>query len=142
MCYICACVFVKKKKKKRIVLILFNLNFFKISDVYIYISIFTGDQHLRPFVISKPEVTVTKRTEEDEFMILASDGLWDVLSNEVACKVVKKCLEGQIRRRFSKEIAVNDRNRASEAAAVLAELATARGSRDNISVIVVDLRKP
>ncbi|GMN44425.1 hypothetical protein TIFTF001_013619 [Ficus carica] len=105
-----------------------------------------GDQYLTPFVISKPEVTVTKRTEKDEFLILASDGLWDVVSNEVACKVVKKCLEGRIRRRsFSEEIIANDHNhgnrRASEAAAVLAELAMAKGSRDNISVIVVDLRK-
>ncbi|PON96848.1 Protein phosphatase 2C [Trema orientale] len=97
-----------------------------------------GDQYLRPFVISKPEVTVTKRTDKDEFLILASDGLWDVLSNEVACKVVKNCLDGQVRR-FSKEDVSG--SRASAAATALAELAMARGSRDNISVIVVDLTK-
>lgn len=100
---------------------------------------YIGDQYLSPYVISKPEVTVTKRSDEDEFLILASDGLWDVISNRAACKVVKKCLEGKMRRIVSKEV-LNE-SRTSEAAAVLAELAMARGSKDNISVIVVELRK-
>ncbi|KAL5568335.1 hypothetical protein UlMin_024910 [Ulmus minor] len=101
-----------------------------------------GDRYLRPFVISKPEVTVTKRSEKDEFLILGSDGLWDVVSNEVACKVVKRCLDGKMRRlssRSPEEEEVKCESRTSEAAAVLAELAMARGSKDNISVIVVDL---
>ncbi|KAK8686537.1 hypothetical protein V6N13_125561 [Hibiscus sabdariffa] len=96
-----------------------------------------GDQYLKPFVICKPEVTVRELTNRDEFVILASDGLWDVISNEVACRVVRRCLNGQIR---SNSDVVNQ-NRAAEAAAVLVELAMSRGSRDNISVIVVELRK-
>ncbi|CAB4302044.1 unnamed protein product [Prunus armeniaca] len=104
-----------------------------------------GDKYMRPYVISKPEVTVTKRTEEDEFLILASDGLWDVISNEVACKVVNKCLDGRIRRiSIHGEDHHHDHVRShstSEAAAVLADLAMARGSKDNISVIVVALSK-
>ncbi|KAL6291670.1 hypothetical protein ACE6H2_009180 [Prunus campanulata] len=106
-----------------------------------------GDKYMRPYVISKPEVTVTKRTEADEFLILASDGLWDVISNEVACKVVNKCLDGRMRR-----ISIHEEDHhhhhhhvqshsTSEAAAVLADLAMARGSKDNISVIVVALSK-
>ncbi|KAK9994736.1 hypothetical protein SO802_024439 [Lithocarpus litseifolius] len=100
-----------------------------------------GDHYLRPYVISKPEVTVTKRSNNDEFLILASDGLWDVISNEVACQIVKRCLEGRLRRK-SLGVEVENESRAAEAAAVLAELAMARGSKDNISVIVVELRKP
>lgn len=116
-----------------------------------------GDQYLRPYVISKPEVMVTKRTDEDEFLILASDGLWDVISNEVACRVVKKALHGRIMMRSINVDHDRDHvllnyerpapadgggsSRISEAAAVLADLAMARGSKDNISVIVVDLRK-
>ncbi|KAK4277537.1 hypothetical protein QN277_015524 [Acacia crassicarpa] len=99
-----------------------------------------GDQHLRPYVISKPEVTVTKRTNKDEFLILASDGLWDVMSSEAACEVVRKCLSRQGRRNnYSSELQ-NHQSPASEAAAVLAELAMAKGSSDNTSVIVVQLR--
>lgn len=96
---------------------------------------------MKPFVISVPEVTVTKRSDSDEFLILASDGLWDVVSNEYACKVVQRCLSGRMRRRSGRGTVTAD-NSASEAAKVLAELAIARGSEDNISVIVVELNKP
>ncbi|KAE8077874.1 hypothetical protein FH972_016392 [Carpinus fangiana] len=98
-----------------------------------------GDHYLRPYVISKPEVTVTKRSDKDEFLVLASDGLWDVISNEVACQVVKRCLDGRMRQN---SLEAENESLAARAAAVLAELAMARGSKDNTSVIVVDLRKP
>ncbi|OMO88419.1 phosphatase 2C (PP2C)-like protein [Corchorus capsularis] len=98
-----------------------------------------GDKYLKPYVISKPEVMEKELTNRDEFLILASDGLWDVISNEVACRVVRRCLNGQIRRKGSLDHIVNE-NRAAEAAAVLVELAIARGSKDNVSVIVVELR--
>ena len=35
------------------------------------------------FVTSQPHVRVEELTQDDEFLILASDGLWDVVSNEV-----------------------------------------------------------
>ncbi|CAL5364525.1 unnamed protein product [Camellia sinensis] len=59
-----------------------------------------GDHYLKPFVIPKPEIIVSKRTSADEFLILATDGLWDVVSNEVACQVVRRCLDGRIKRRL------------------------------------------
>lgn len=96
-----------------------------------------GDEYLKPYVISEPEVTMSKRMESDAFLIIASDGLWDVVSNEIACEVVKRCLDGEIKGRFSVGFG---RERAEEAAAILAELAMARGSKDNISVIVVVLK--
>ncbi|XP_022773917.1 probable protein phosphatase 2C 8 [Durio zibethinus] len=98
-----------------------------------------GDQYLKPFVTWKPEVTVRELTDGDEFLILASDGLWDVISNEVACRVVRRCLNGQIKRKSLENVV--DESLAAEAAAVLVELAIARGSKDNISVVVVQLRK-
>ncbi|PIN20518.1 Serine/threonine protein phosphatase [Handroanthus impetiginosus] len=111
-----------------------------------------GDEYLKPFVISEPEVKVIKRTDADEFLILASDGLWDVVSNNVACQVVRRCLDGKIKRNSQLPIfqdnipggtpfdEIMNQSRAAEAAAVLAELAIARGSGDNISVIVVGLK--
>ncbi|KAL1531982.1 protein-serine/threonine phosphatase [Salvia divinorum] len=95
-----------------------------------------GDKYLKPYVITDPEVKVLSRTKLDEFLILGSDGLWDVISNEMACRVVRSCLEGRIRRSSGP-----DYTRAMEAAAVLVELAMARGSCDNISVVVVDLTR-
>ncbi|XP_030453677.1 probable protein phosphatase 2C 8 [Syzygium oleosum] len=99
-----------------------------------------GDQYMKPFVIPEPEINVSRRTDADEFLILASDGLWDVVSNEFACQVVRQCLAGRMRRRTREGDAI--KNRAAEAAAMLAELAMARGSKDNISVIVVELAGP
>ncbi|AQK92314.1 Protein phosphatase 2C 51 [Zea mays] len=97
-----------------------------------------GDYYLKPYVSAEPEVTVVERTERDEFLILASDGLWDVVSNEAACKIARSCLSGRAASRFPGSVAGRT---AADAAALLAELALSRGSRDNISVVVVELRR-
>ncbi|KAJ4834904.1 hypothetical protein Tsubulata_045734 [Turnera subulata] len=48
-----------------------------------------GDFCLKDFgLISVPEVFYHRITEEDEFVVLASDGLWDVLSNEEVVRIV------------------------------------------------------
>ncbi|KAL3826173.1 hypothetical protein ACJIZ3_022202 [Penstemon smallii] len=48
-----------------------------------------GDFCLKDFgLISTPEVTYRKLTEKDEFVVLASDGIWDVLSNNDVVKIV------------------------------------------------------
>ncbi|EMS49456.1 putative protein phosphatase 2C 53 [Triticum urartu] len=49
-----------------------------------------GDRYLKPYIIPVPEVTVVARAREDECLILASDGLWDVLSNEEVCDAARK----------------------------------------------------
>lgn len=43
-----------------------------------------GDHCLRPYVIPDPEITVLSRSAEDEVLLLASDGLWDVMSCQVS----------------------------------------------------------
>ncbi|KAI3950991.1 hypothetical protein MKW98_026445 [Papaver atlanticum] len=100
-----------------------------------------GDHYLKPYVISVPEVTITPRTESDEFVILASDGLWDVMSNDMACNIARKCLGGKIARKFASSSSSDHTSNASLAAAFLAELAMAKGSKDNISVVVIELKK-
>ncbi|MBA0761383.1 hypothetical protein Gotri_024037 [Gossypium trilobum] len=84
-----------------------------------------GDRYLKPYVISKPEVSVIERTKSDTFVILASDGLWDVVSNELACEVVKRYLDGHIKITFSDHNDGFSGNRAAKAAAMVAELAVA-----------------
>jgi len=98
----------------------------------------SGDYHLKPYVSAEPEVTVVERTDQDEFLILASDGLWDVVSNEVACKIARNVLSGRAASMFPESVAGRT---AADAAALLAELAMSRGSKDNISVVVVELRR-
>lgn len=101
-----------------------------------------GDKYLKPYVIAKPEVTINARSDEDEFLILASDGLWDVLSNEVVCEVARRCLSGRSHRSYSGlQAEGRDDTPAAIAAALLTKLAIARGSQDNITVVVVDLQR-
>jgi protein phosphatase 2C len=50
-----------------------------------------GDGYLKPYVSSVPEVVID-RSDGDECLILTSDGLWDVVSNEDACEVARACL--------------------------------------------------
>ena len=40
-------------------------------------------------VSPEPEVTVQERAEEDEFVALACDGVWDVMTNEELCDFVR-----------------------------------------------------
>lgn len=96
---------------------------------------------MKPFVISQPEINVHGRTKSDEFVVVASDGLWDVVSNSFVCEVVKSCLQGHMRRYNSDNVRedLTIKGYAAEAAAILAELAIAKGSKDNISVIVIQL---
>nr|GMC70770.1 probable protein phosphatase 2C 33 [Ipomoea batatas]GMC77196.1 probable protein phosphatase 2C 33 [Ipomoea batatas] len=48
-----------------------------------------GDFCLKDFgLISIPEVSYRRLTERDEFIILATDGIWDVLSNDEVVEIV------------------------------------------------------
>ncbi|KAI7728164.1 hypothetical protein M8C21_013180 [Ambrosia artemisiifolia] len=102
-----------------------------------------GDKYLKPWIIPEPEITFRSRVREDEVLILASDGLWDVMSNEEACEVARK----QIliwHKKNGGNIVERDHNgvdpAAQAAADFLSGLALQKGSNDNISVIVVDLK--
>ncbi|XP_004291511.1 PREDICTED: probable protein phosphatase 2C 24 [Fragaria vesca subsp. vesca] len=103
-----------------------------------------GDNYLKPFVCCEPEVTVTDRTAEDDCLILASDGLWDVVSNETACGVALMCLRGRAHAppMESEGAGVeNSDKECSDASTLLTKLALARQSTDNVSVVVVNLKR-
>lgn len=112
-----------------------------------------GDNYLKPYVSCEPEVTVVDRTAADDCLILATDGLWDVVSNETACGVARMCLRGKGRAPLAATPGaapdVSNNNGSgettdkccSDASLLLTKLALARHSTDNVSVVVVDLRK-
>nr|DAD44599.1 TPA_asm: hypothetical protein HUJ06_002829 [Nelumbo nucifera] len=52
-----------------------------------------GDRYLRPWIIPVPEVTFMTRSEDDECLIVASDGLWDVMSNDEVGEVARQILK-------------------------------------------------
>jgi serine/threonine protein phosphatase PrpC len=74
-------------------------------------------------VIATPEYGQYQLTPANEFMILASDGLWDVVGNEKANMIVKNALKNG--------------HSCKSAAHLLKDEATKLGSGDNITVVVV-----
>ncbi|KAL4560063.1 hypothetical protein LXL04_032211 [Taraxacum kok-saghyz] len=103
-----------------------------------------GDGYLKPWIIPEPEVTFTPRAREDECLILASDGLWDVMSNEEVCEIARKRIliwhKKNSGTATDRGTGVGPDPAAKAAADYLVMLALQKGSKDNTSVIVVDLK--
>ncbi|XP_062148046.1 protein phosphatase 2C 50 isoform X2 [Alnus glutinosa] len=101
-----------------------------------------GDRYLKPWVIPDPEVMLVPRAKQDECLILASDGLWDVMTNEEACDVARKRIFLWHKKHGnSLPVERGGVDPAPQAAAeCLLRLALQKGSKDNITVIVIDLK--
>ena len=108
-------------------------------------TLIAGDRYLKPFVIPKPEVTVIPRAKDDDCLILASDGLWDVVSNEEACKAARRQIQlwhknNGVTASLCDEGDESTDPAAQSAADYLMRLALKKGTEDNVTVIVVDLK--
>ncbi|PWA40296.1 putative protein phosphatase 2C 6 [Artemisia annua] len=66
-------------------------------------------RYLRPWIIPVPEITFTTRTDEDECLILASDELWDIMTNNEVGEVARRIL-----RRKRRSAATNDEPSAAQ----------------------------
>ncbi|KAL6326571.1 hypothetical protein AAG906_008433 [Vitis piasezkii] len=86
-----------------------------------------GDRNLKQWVTAEPETKSLKIKPECEFLILASDGLWDKVTNQEAVDVVRPLCIGV------------DKPEPFSACKNLARLAIRRGSTDDISVMVIQL---
>ena len=82
-----------------------------------------GDADLRPFVICEPRIAVGFLGRENDFAVLACDGVWDVLSPETVIRLARAGASPQ------------------ESAEIIKKTALDQGSNDNITVIVLDLRQ-
>lgn len=75
-----------------------------------------------------PDLFMHKISKNDKFMIMACDGLWDVVDNQTAVNfVLHFCFDGNGKR-------INEK---LNIAAKLADFALSQGSTDNVSVIIV-----
>eukprot|EP01094_Clydonella_sp_ATCC50884_P009018 TRINITY_DN18550_c0_g1_i1.p1 TRINITY_DN18550_c0_g1~~TRINITY_DN18550_c0_g1_i1.p1 ORF type:complete len:409 (-),score=151.89 TRINITY_DN18550_c0_g1_i1:658-1884(-) len=91
-----------------------------------------GDAHLKNnrLVIAEPEIKHFRLTPTDEFMVLATDGLWDVFSNQQACDFVRKFYNG------------SSRTDPEEVADLLVNEALKQGSLDNVTALIVYFTEP
>lgn len=80
-----------------------------------------GDTSLQPYVTYEPQLTSYTTSSDDLFLVVACDGLWDVLSEEDVFNIASKC------------------SSPFEAAAQLRDCAYNIGSTDNITVVVAAL---
>ncbi|GMH11075.1 hypothetical protein Nepgr_012916 [Nepenthes gracilis] len=78
-----------------------------------------GDKSLKRHLSSEPDVTINKVDADTNFLILASDGLWKVMTNQEAVDLIKPIKD------------------ARSAAKRLTEEAISRKTKDDISCIVV-----
>lgn len=86
-----------------------------------------GDRHLKQWVVAEPATKIFKIRPECEFLILASDGLWDNVSNQEAVDIVRDLCVGV------------DKPETVSACKKLVDLSLTRGSLDDISIMVVEL---
>lgn len=108
----------------------------------LYSSI-AGDRYLKPWIIPDPEVMFIPRMKEDECLILASDGLWDVMTNEEVCDMARKRILLWHKKNGNAPVLGRGEGidpAAQAAAEWLSNRALQKGSKDNITVIVVDLK--
>lgn len=83
------------------------------------------------------------RTREDDCLILASDGLWDVMTNEEVCDLARKRIllwhkNNGVSLPLQRGEGIDPA--AQAAAEYLSNRALQKGSKDNISVVVIDLK--
>jgi protein phosphatase 2C len=92
-----------------------------------------GDKRLRPDGLIPDPETKTVSSDYADFVVVASDGLWDVMSNKKTATIARRALNRAAVRGCTPEAG------ARVAAKVLTKYAKTLGSKDNVTVVVVDL---
>lgn len=80
-----------------------------------------GDSQLKKYVSSEPYISKSLIRSNDLFIVIASDGIWDVISDKESYEISKSCPSS------------------SDLCKALINTAKERWSRDNLSVIVIRL---
>jgi len=81
-----------------------------------------GDSKMKEFVVGSPYTTETTLGDDDEWLIIACDGLWDVCEDQTAVDIISQSKDAQ------------------HASKALLDHALTNFSTDNLSVMVVALK--
>ena len=95
-----------------------------------------GDARLKPYVTAEPDIVEHTIQDDDMFLVIASDGVWDTMSSDL---VAKFCLVNTCKI-VEKDLVVDD-SLFRWIARQISKRARENGSNDNTSVIVCNLRK-
>lgn len=82
-----------------------------------------GDSSMKEFVVGSPYTTETELCEEDELLVLACDGLWDVAGDQQAVDLIRGIPDAQ------------------EASMTLLSYALGKKTTDNVTILVVRFKK-
>ena len=98
-----------------------------------------GDRSEQPLVSSEVEINQFNiNNQSDEFIILASDGLWDVMSSQEAVDYChRKIIGEQTKIKNGKRTHVDIKSIKQTMAKYIVKEALRRGSMDNITVVIV-----
>ncbi|EIN12062.1 PP2C-domain-containing protein [Punctularia strigosozonata HHB-11173 SS5] len=78
-----------------------------------------GDSAMKEFVVGAPYTTETELSDDDEFLILACDGLWDITGDQGAVNKARAIANPE------------------EASRALVDWALSKGTQDNVTVLVI-----
>lgn len=83
-----------------------------------------GDVSFQPYITAEPEIIEKSIEPDDEYLVLATDGLWDVMENEDVARYV-----------------LNSRKDFLNISKKLCSESLILGSSDNVTVLVIDIKK-
>ncbi|CAN1294996.1 Probable protein phosphatase 2C 30 [Linum perenne] len=95
-----------------------------------------GDIHLKEWVISEPEISKIELSPDCQFLIMASDGLWDKVNEQEAVDEVSR--HYNYYNHFNNGGSINNIG-VMESCKKLLQLAFSRGNLDDATVMVVSL---
>lgn len=100
-----------------------------------------GDRFAKPAVSGEVEIKRFPVTEDgDEFIMLASDGLWDVMSSQEAVSFVHNKLKTPLKAACAEDMERLQFTRRKNMSRFLASEAIRRGTGDNVCVVIVWLK--
>jgi pyruvate dehydrogenase phosphatase len=59
-------------------------------------NVIASSYHTPPYLTAKPELTYHRLTPRDKFLIVASDGLWDIVTPQQAVRLVGEHMRGKM----------------------------------------------
>lgn len=85
-----------------------------------------GKGQCEQLVSPEPEIFIEERSDKDEFIVLACDGIWDVMTNEELCDFVR-----------DRMLLTDDLKSVCNS---VVDTCLSKGSRDNMSIIIIAFR--